>query len=66
MLFITLFLVNLIRTVIVLMLFLWIPLAIIISMAGKKRKIGFWISLVLCILFTPVVGFIAVILSDKK
>ena len=65
--FTLLYVVGILRILIIVFIIL-IPvvLTIIISIAGKKRKIGFWISLLLCIFFTPIVGLIAVLLSEKK
>jgi hypothetical protein len=61
-----LFLVGIVRSFVLFSFVAWIALVIIISNAGRKRKIGFWIALLLSIFLTPLIGFIAVILSDKK
>jgi hypothetical protein len=60
-----LYVVGFFRFLILFLFVFWVALIVIISQAGKKRKIGFWPSLLLSIFLTPIVGFIAVVLSDK-
>jgi len=45
---------------------IYIPLCFIIGYAGSDRKIGFGMSFLLSLLFTPLVGFIVTILSPNK
>jgi hypothetical protein len=33
---------------------------------GAERKIGFWSTLILSLIFSPVVGFMCVLLSERK
>ncbi|MFA5814727.1 MAG: hypothetical protein WC865_03810 [Bacteroidales bacterium] len=44
----------------------WIVLTIIIAWYGGYRKIGFWGAFFLSLLLSPIFGFIAVALSDRK
>lgn len=45
---------------------LWIILSFVIASAGSSRKIGFGWALFCCLLFSPLIGAIIIILSDKK
>ncbi len=45
---------------------LWLILSFVIASAGSSRKIGYGGSLVCCLLFSPLIGGIVTLLSDKK
>lgn len=61
-----LYLIGFIRILIIILILFWIFSIIAVSIKGKERKIGFWIALLLSVLFTPILGLIAVLLSEKK
>lgn len=44
----------------------WILLSIVIAIEGKNRRIGFWWGLIACLLLSPLIGLIIVLLSEKK
>lgn len=44
----------------------WIVLSLLVAQAGSKRKIGFNTSLLLSVLLSPLVGLIAVFLSERQ
>ncbi len=44
----------------------WIILSFVIASAGSSRNIGFGWSLVCCLIFSPLIGGIITLLSDKK
>lgn len=41
-------------------------LVIAIGLMGSTRRLGFWLSLILSIVLTPVGGFIAALISGPK
>lgn len=41
-------------------------LSFIVASQGENRQIGFWPSLFISLLFTPVIGILIVLASDKK
>ncbi len=43
-----------------------IGLSLVIALLGKNRKLGFWGYLFFSLLFTPILGFIVLLASDKK
>ena len=45
--------------------FLWILFSIFVGIAGKKRKLGGTTAFMCSLLLSPLVGFLAVILSDE-
>lgn len=45
---------------------LWIVFAFIVASYGKKRKIGFFMALIVSVIFSPLVGVIVVLLSEKN
>ena len=44
----------------------YVALSLIIAVMGARRKLGFWGYLFCAILFSPVVGLIVVLVSEKK
>lgn len=38
----------------------------IAALLGEKRRIGFWSSFTICVLLSPLVGFVATYFSKKK
>lgn len=46
--------------------FYWLILSLLAAILGGKRKIGFGWVLIISLLFSPLVGFIAALISDKK
>lgn len=44
----------------------WIVASFLIASYGDKRKIGFFTALLICLLLSPLIGFLCVLLSDKK
>lgn len=44
----------------------WAALSIIVAVAAKPKRIGFWGALLISVLLSPVVGFIIVSLSQRK
>ncbi|MDP2890511.1 MAG: hypothetical protein Q8P34_16285 [Bacteroidota bacterium] len=44
----------------------WILLSLIIASYGRKRKIGFGVALLACLLLSPVIGGIIIALSDNE
>lgn len=45
---------------------LWIVISVIIASYGEKRKIGFTLALLVSLIFSPLIGFICVALSERK
>ena len=45
---------------------IWLILSFYISKAGSKREIGGFWSFLVFLLFSPIIGFVIVVLSDKK
>jgi hypothetical protein len=46
--------------------FIYIASAILIAYVGKDRKFGFWGYFFASLLFTPFIGILLVLASDKK
>ncbi len=46
--------------------FIYVSLAICIAYFGKDKKFGFWGYFFASLLFTPLIGLLLVIASDKK
>lgn len=44
----------------------WFILSLIVASAGDSRVIGFWAALFLSLFLSPLVGFIVVLLSERK
>lgn len=44
----------------------WIILSIIFSISGRNRRIGFFRALIICLIFSPIIGLIVILLSEKK
>lgn len=45
---------------------LLVILSFIIASQGENRKIGFWPSLFISLIFTPIIGLLIVLVSEKK
>lgn len=44
---------------------IWIVVSFIIASYGGNRRIGFFVSLLVCLLLSPLIGFICVALSER-
>ena len=44
---------------------IWIILSLVFASLGKTRKIGFGRALLICLLFSPLIGLIVVLISEK-
>lgn len=44
----------------------YLLLSLIVAYAGTSKRVGFWGSLLIAVILTPVIGFIIVSLSQKK
>jgi len=44
---------------------LWILFSLLVGALGKDRNIGFWTALFVSLLLSPLIGLIAVLLSNK-
>ena len=44
----------------------WFVLSFFVALMGWKRRLGFWVYFLISLLFTPLVGLAAVLLSGKK
>ena len=44
----------------------WIVLSVAVGFLGKSRKFGFWGYLFCSLFFTPLVGLLLVLASDKR
>jgi hypothetical protein len=44
---------------------IWIVLSIIFATLGRNRKIGFTYSLLGCLMFSPLIGLIGILASEK-
>lgn len=44
----------------------WVIICALIALLGRKRKIGYGWSLVLCLLVSPIIGLIITLCSKKK
>jgi hypothetical protein len=47
-------------------IFFWFGLSFLVAWLGSTRAIGFWFSLILSFILSPLVGLIIVVLSDIK
>jgi len=52
--------------IIIIFLIIWVIPSILLGLAGRSRKIGFWGAFLLSLIFSPVIGLIGVILSQRK
>lgn len=48
------------------MVFAWIILSFIVAIIGNDRKIGYWGTLLLSLIFSPIVGALFAISSPRK
>jgi hypothetical protein len=44
----------------------WAVLSVIVAIAGRPKRIGFWGALLISVLLSPIIGFIIVSLSQRK
>ena len=44
----------------------WVIICALIALLGRKRKIGYGWSFVLCLLVSPIIGLIITLCSKKK
>ncbi|MFK5855247.1 MAG: SHOCT domain-containing protein [Bacteroidota bacterium] len=47
-------------------IFIWVLLSFFVGMASSAKNIGFWGAFILSLVFSPVIGLIAGIISSKK
>lgn len=45
---------------------LWLILSVLFASLGRNRKIGFVKTLIICLLLSPIIGLIFVLLSEKE
>jgi hypothetical protein len=45
---------------------IWFVIGFFVALLGWNRKLGFWVYFLISLLLTPIVGFLVVIMSDKK
>lgn len=45
---------------------LWLILSIFVSSLSKSRRISFITSLLICLIFSPLIGILVILLSKKK
>ncbi|MEO9475825.1 MAG: hypothetical protein ABJG41_09830 [Cyclobacteriaceae bacterium] len=45
--------------------FAWIILSFFVAAQGSTRRLGFWASLILSLLFSPIIGLLFVIASPR-
>ena len=45
---------------------LWVAFAVLVAFVGRERKIGFWSTLILSLLLSPLVGLIIALLSKPR
>ncbi len=45
---------------------IWIILSLLFASLGRNRKIGFGKALLICLLLSPLIGFIVVLISEKN
>jgi len=48
------------------LVFIWIIIAFIIASYGGQRKIGFIVALLVSLILSPLIGFMCVVLSERK
>ncbi len=49
------------------MLFIsWFILSIIVALLGDNKKIGIWAAFFISLIFSPLIGLIVVLVSDRK
>ncbi|MEJ6982195.1 hypothetical protein WG906_17145 [Pedobacter sp. P351] len=46
--------------------FVYIVFAIVVGFIGDERKIGFWTAFLASLLFSPIIGFILVLMSGDR
>lgn len=44
----------------------YVALSLVLAVMGRSRKMGFWGHLFCSILFSPLIGLIVVLVSEKK
>lgn len=44
----------------------WVALAFVVASTGENRKIGYGATLALSLIFSPLIGLLVVLVSDKK
>ncbi len=47
-------------------LLIYLFLCYVIAFFARNRKFGFWTYLILSVIFTPLIGFIIALASDKR
>lgn len=45
---------------------IWLGLAYLVAVLGRDRKFGFWGTLIISVLFSPIVGLLTVFASDAR
>jgi uncharacterized membrane protein len=42
---------------------IYLPIPLTVATIGEKRKMGYWLSALLCVLLTPIIGWLIVYFS---
>lgn len=50
----------------ILFIIIYLPFAILVANEGKKKSIGFGLTLGISLIFSPLIGYLAVSFSDEK
>jgi len=58
--------INMILGMPILVQLAYVALSLAIAVMGRNRKLGFWGNLFCSILFSPIIGLIVVMVSEKK
>ena len=45
---------------------LWLALSYLVAVLGEDRKFGFWGTLIVSVIFSPLVGLLTVFASDAR
>lgn len=49
-----------------LLVLIWVIVSLVAATLGQDRVIGFWVTLAISIVLSPLIGFICVFAADKK
>ncbi len=51
---------------VILMMLIMLFLSYVVALLGRNRKFGFWGYLICSVLFTPLIGLLLVLASDRR
>ncbi|MDT0553039.1 hypothetical protein [Urechidicola vernalis] len=60
------FFAALVILIIGLILFVWVRLSIKVAKMSEKWNVGYYFTLIVSLIFSPLIGWLSVIFSDKK